>query len=108
MRQREFIAALGGAAAWPVAARAQQHGQVPRLGTITDGLYSPWRCQRRWGFFSDRCSPEEARSMLPSAIGSPAGCLCFVKVASPAAKNFRLRSIFDSSSDAGRCIWRLG
>jgi putative tryptophan/tyrosine transport system substrate-binding protein len=51
MKRRTFIAALGGAVAWPVAARAQQAEQVRRIGVLLPAAADDAEFQARDGAF---------------------------------------------------------
>jgi ABC-type uncharacterized transport system substrate-binding protein len=51
MRRREFITLLGGAAAWPIAARAQQGERMRRIGVLLPQAADDPEAQARLGAF---------------------------------------------------------
>jgi hypothetical protein len=77
MRRREFIAGLGGVAAWPVVARAQQ-AAMPVIGFLNSGSpsgYVPYAAGFRQGLKDS--SFVEARTWRSNTAGrrtNPIGC----------------------------------
>src|SRR5262245_25114516 len=69
LRRRDFVSLLGGAAGWPLAARAQQAGKLPTigfLGTATPSADTMWTAAfahrlRELGWIEGRTMAIESR-----------------------------------------------
>jgi putative tryptophan/tyrosine transport system substrate-binding protein len=63
MKRREFIAGLGSAVAWPLAARAQQRDRMRRIGVLTYGFDAPNGFKRLLRDYLEQLGWSEGRNL---------------------------------------------
>jgi ABC-type uncharacterized transport system substrate-binding protein len=76
LKRREFISLLGGAAAWPLAARAQQRERMRRIGMLLGGAENDQEFQTRMAAFREelqRLGWTEDRNVRIDIRSTPAG-----------------------------------
>ena len=65
MNRREFTTLLGGTAAWPIAARAQQAGPVRHIGVLLVGLRPDGREAKQFRLGLRDLGYSEGRDVVP-------------------------------------------
>ncbi len=75
MRRREFIAGLGSAAAWPLAARAQHPERMRRIGIILPAAADNVEFQARVGAFLQGCAVDGLRPVMANGLADAGSIL---------------------------------